>query len=477
MTSTFSGIGIALSGLMAQRQAIETTGHNVANANTEGFTRQEVVLSARTPLPAPYSRYRLPVGQVGTGVDLTGIRRIRDVFVDLQLRWQSHSLGRWATQAETLERLQEVFQEPSDDGLGTLISAFWNAWDELGNAPQSPGARANVLGAANALCTRLNQAYKQMEDVQADLNHRIAVQAQEVNNIAREISILNEQIQNVQTSGDQPNDLRDRRDLLLDKLARIVSFRSVENENGSIAVYVNGSALVDGKNVYQIEVERDAYDNVTLRWAKNGAVLQPADGELKGLFEARDVVVEGLKAKLDNLAYSMATAVNEQHSQGDDLNGNAGLVFFTGLGADATGAAKYIQVNSAIAADSSLIAASARVTPPDAETPGDGNNARAIAALRDVALAPGANTINGYYEGMVVQLGGDARQALSASQNQEVVVNHLTRQREATSGVSLDEEATNLVRYQHAYAAAAQFMSVVDDMLDRLINVVGAAGT
>ena len=467
VSSSFSGLSIALSALLAQRRAVDVTGHNVANANTPGFTRQELVLATRTPLPAPIGLWRLQAGQVGTGVEMARTRRLRDQFVDVQLRRQLHLLGHWRTTSEAMRRVEDTLLEPSDVNLAALMTKFWDAWDELGNAPRSAGARVSLLGQARSLASRLNGTYEQLAAMRREIDERLGVRLQDVNAVAQQIAALNAQIRNVQAGGDAPNDLRDRRDLLLDKLAEALTFQAFEDDHGSLSVYVGGTALVDGTTVNQIS--KDAAG--TLVWERGGAAVDLHDGEFKALLTMRDAVLPTRMRQLDDVASALLAGVNALHETGfglpDEFGVSAtGQSFFTGTGAHD------IAVATSLIDDPSAIAAAAS---PD--SPGDGSLAQTIAAYRHVAVAAlGGETIDGYYGGVIVQVGVEARESEDQVTNQGIVVDHLKQQRESLSGVSLDEEAANLVRFQHAYAAAAQFLSTVDDMLDHLINVVGAAG-
>ncbi len=461
---------------MAQRQAVETTGHNVANANTPGYSRQEVALVARTPFPPPFARWRVEMGQIGTGVDMAGVRRMHDQFLDLQVRQQLQRLGGYESVANTLSRLEDVLLEPNDNGLGDLLNQFWNAWDELGNAPTSSAARANLISSAQTVASRFQQLFGQLDTLKGELLSQADTLAVKVNTLSTRIADLNGQIATVEQAGNNANDLRDQRDLLLDELSKSVSYESFEDGRGAVSVYVGGSALVSADHANAIKM-----DGGSLVWSETGNAVTLRGGELKAILglvsddgnpldDTADGAVTRQLNALNKLAQGIADGVNGLHQTGFALDGTTtGLDFFTF--ADPADPAKYIAVNEDLVAHPESLAAS------QGGSSGDGANAQAIAALRHETIASlGGATANGFYEGMIVGLGVESQQASALVANQQIVVDHLEQQRESFSGVSLDEEATNLVRFQNAYAAAAQFMSVVDDMLDRLINVVGAAG-
>jgi flagellar hook-associated protein 1 len=464
MTSTFGGLGIGLSSLLAQRLGIDTAGHNVANANTEGYSRQDVLLETRSATPSPFTHWRFDAGQVGTGVDVTRIRRLRDAFTDLQIRLQSQSLGHQQAEADALGRLEQIVAEPSDSGLAAQLTQFWNAWDELGNNPQSSGARANLLGRAQDLVAQLNQMHGQMADLQVELDGRLVDESQQINGIADQVAELNLQIKNVLVSGDQPNDLMDRRDLLLDKLSCMTSFQSFTDEYGGVSVYISGQALVDGCRPHHIAATLLGSGCHTLTWEDGGAAFAPTSGEIYGLQQARDQLVPQRMQALDQLAAALIAGVNTVHRTGYGLDGSTGLDFFTG--SDASD----IAVSQALADNPGALAAAGQ-----ADALGDGSKALLLAASRhETVAALGGVTVEGYYQAMVTSIGAESRAASDSAENQDQIVASLEKQRQSLSGVSLDEEATNLIRYQQAYAAAAQYISVVSEMLDVLINVVGA---
>ncbi len=465
MTSTFSGLSIALSALTAQRVGIDTAGHNVANANTPGFSRQDVALVARVTSAALGGSVRSGLAQLGTGVDVAAIRRLRDTLLDGQIRRQSSALGRWETTSTLLGGVEYVFAEPADNNLGALLGKFWNAWDEVGNAPQNAGARSGLVGQAQVLAQQLNQAHERLVAAQRDLDARVSDGVREINGIAAEVARLNGEITHLEVGGAQANDLRDRRDLLLDRLAGLTAFAAFEDEQGAVAIYVGGSALVDGVTVREMEVVIGGTGFGQVAWTSDGLPANFTDGSLQALLQMRDVNLPAKLGQLDELAAALIEEVNALHRTGYGLDGTTGRDFFVGTGAHD------VAVNEELAANPSLVAAAA------VDAAGDGSLAQQIAELRQATAASlGGRTVDDFYAALVTQLGTEVRQAADRSAEQTLVVQHLESRREAVSGVNLDEEATNLIRFQQAYAAAAQYLSTVDAMLDVLINRVGASG-
>lgn len=465
MTSTFSGLSIALSSLMAQRVGIEAAGHNVANANTPGFSRQDVVLEGRVTGGVLGASVRSALVPLGTGVDVVAIRRLRDALLDGQIRQQASGLGRWETTSTLLGGVEYVFAEPVESNLGALLGKFWSAWEELGNAPQNAGARSGLVGQAQTLAHQLNQSYERLIVTQQDLDARVSDAVREINGIAAEVARLNGEILHLEVGGAQANDLRDQRDLLLDRLAELTSFATFEEEHGAVAIYVGGSALVDGVSVRNMEVAVGGTGFGQVVWKSDGQAVSFADGRLQALLQMRDLSLPAKLAQLDALALALIDGVNALHRTGYGLDGTNGRDFFTGSGAHD------VAVNEELAANPSLVAAAA------VNAPGDGSLAQLMADLRHATVASlGGRTVDDFYAALVTQLGTEVRQAADRSEEQTLVVQHLESRREAVAGVNLDEEAANMVRFQQAYAAAAQYLATVDAMLDVLINRVGASG-
>ncbi|HHY92257.1 MAG TPA: flagellar hook-associated protein FlgK [Firmicutes bacterium] len=461
---------------MAQQRALETTSHNIANANTKGYSRQEAVLATTTP----YSYPGMGAGQVGTGVAVQRLRRLRESFLDAQFRNESKALGRWEVRRDTLEKLEAILNEPGDNGLSKLMDRFFAAWQELAKNPdgdQGLAVRSVVRQEGIALSEAFNHLAAQLNDLTADLNTSIGVRVNEVNSLARQIRDLNAQIVKAESGNMAANDLRDRRDLLLDDLAKVVPIQVEEDRYGAVSIVVRDHTLLSGQQVNEL-----GFDPSTgkVTWPDGVELVAGAHlyGSLEGLQEARDSVVADYKDQLDKLANYIAQAVNAQHKAGAGLDGTTGVDFFEGTDAGS------LKVSDAIMGNLETIAAAAPaydddhnpVPPP----PGDGSNALLIAQLKNGWDSNGDGKIDvvfsGEYNAWVADLGVKGQEASRMVDNQELLTEQLDSRRQAVSGVSLDEEMTNMVRFQQAYNAAARVITAVDEMLDTLINRTGLAG-
>ncbi len=468
MTSAWFGLNTGLRALTAAQIALDTAAHNTANANTDGYSRQRVHLVAGDPYSIPaVNRSGLP-GQIGTGVSVATIERVRDAFLDLQIRDQVAVGGDWDTRRDELAKVEALFPEPSASGLGSLLGRFWDAWEDLAGDPTSTAARAALVEQAGTLASRINRDARQLATLVSDVNAQVAVQVDVVNDLAVRIAALNEQIQRVTVSGDHPNDLADARDVLLDQLNAIVPTSVVPEADGTITVLVGGTDLVQGIRARPMTTTVGAGGALTPTWSSGGPVtLGP--GRLAALVALRDDGLAAYRDQLDALARGVADAVNAIHTTGFDAGGAAGLAFFT---TTAGREAETIALNATIAADPSRVAAASATSEP-----GNGAIAGRLADLRSEKLfAGGTQTASDFHASLVGRIGSDARQANEIAANQALLVDHLRARRESVSGVSLDEEATDMIRFQRAYQAASRVITTIDEMLDTLINRTGITG-
>jgi flagellar hook-associated protein 1 FlgK len=375
---------------------------------------------------------------------------MRDHFVDMQIRHSRASLGRFEARNDCLEQLQEVFKEPSEIGLSAMMDRFWIAWQELSGGATDPGRRTAVVQEATTLASAFGLISRQLKEASDDIQVNIDSLVHSVNATAEGIARLNHEIVRGGVVGENVSDLMDQRDLLLDQLARDVNVTVVETPEGQINVSVGSRLLVSGVTAFKMDA--------------NGSF---SGGRIQGLLEAKNEIIPAYQEKLNQLAQGLKDRVNAQHKAGVDMNGGAGLDFFTG-----TGAAD-LAVNDALKGDPNKIAASQSATGP-----GDGSNALAIAQLKD-ALAigtPPTASFRDFYGSIITELGLATQESSRAADVYDGVLEQQQMRRDAVSGVSLDEELMQLVRYQAAYDAASRLVSVMDEMLDTLINRTGIVG-
>jgi flagellar hook-associated protein 1 FlgK len=475
MPNLFSGINLALRAVLAHQQAIEVTEHNVANANTPGYRRQEAVLRATVTSPASGLHRPGYAGQMGTGVTVDRIQRFNLEFFDGRYRREIAETRRFELLRDTLTQVELTLAETSKDGLAPKLDAFWSGWQALSDDPSNLALRKDLLERADGLADAVNWRANALLALRQDQNLAVEERVGEINSLADQVARLNVEIPAVQAAGDAPNDLLDERDRLLNRLAELTGATASLQENGEALVSIGGHALVVGRTAFALQTQKDASNLAQISWKIDGKALNALSGELTGLLAARDQIIPAQLDGLNKLAFHIAGQVNALHTSGDDLNGNPGQNFFAAFAS--TNYALELKVNPALTADPRLIVAAGRVsTTPDAPTPGDGSVAMAIAALRDARVVDATATINGFYTGQIAQLGLDVKEATSRARDRQLVASSLEAMSESVGGVSLDEEAANLVKAQRAFQAASRLMTAIDDMLDRIINGMGTVG-
>jgi len=445
--SSFFGMQTSLRGLLAHQRMLDTTGHNIANASTQGYSRQEATLQATKALKLTMTNSVNSVGaQLGAGVDVTGFRRIRDQFLDSQFRAQNTNVNEWNAKAEALDTAELSLAEPGTDGINAQLANFWNAWSDVAGAANDNSAKQSLIQKSNGLADSIQSVRAQMVAAQERAQGQytaITGPGGEVEKVATELADLNKVISQAMTVGEAPNDLLDRRDLLLDKLSGYGQI-SVENlDNGSMNV-----SFVDRTNGTAHPVVTDR----TNSWAGPPIGDWNPGGEMGGLLatgKAPGGMIDGYLNQLDTITSSLASTVNAAYG---------GEFFSVG-----TPAGKTIKVADALQAN------------PSSVTSGSG-----AAGSNDIALKisqlRGNAAIDGEYKVFVAKVGGDLNEAQRMQGNAQILTDSVENRRQSVSGVSMDEEMSNLVRFQRAYQASARAMSTMDEMLDVLINRTGKVG-
>ena len=465
------GLEIGRRALSAQQAALNYTGHNIANANTPGFSRREVNLE----------HVASGAGNgVGSGADVGSVVRQRSRFLDAQVRVEQQVLGRWEAVERAMEGIEaifnepvgagssetgSVFNEPAGVGLSGSLSRFWNAWQDLANVPESGAARAAVRQEGEFLTTTLNQYSAQLLDTRRELDNEVIDVVEEVNDIIDQLATLNQQIPQANFAEGGAADLQDRRDQLLEQLSLRVDMAVVEHDNGQLSVLLSGHNLIEADQAVHLRVRQLTQDGLTsarVFFDDDNSVVPASGGQLEGLVEARDEVIPGVAARLDELAAAMVTEINLQHRAGYGAVGAWGVDFFD---PEKTRAAS-IALDDAILADLNNIAASA-----DGNR-GDNAIALAISGLRNRQMLAGDTaTVDQFYNSLLGDIGARSKEAQTMASNHRLFSTQLETRRQGVQGVSLNEEAAQLVLYQRAYQAAARTVSIIDDLMEVTINI------
>jgi flagellar hook-associated protein 1 FlgK len=552
--------------LLTHQKNIQVTGHNIANVDTPGYSRQELILGTAVPVSSR-------PGQIGTGVQALEVRRVYDRFIDSQIGRETEVLGRWEALEGAMSEVSVIFNEAPETGLNVWMSEFWAAWQEVANDPSGQPARVDLMMKARSLAQKFNQMHSSLTDLQKQMDESVLEGLDTINTISGQIASLNEKIAFVEAGAQNANDYRDQRDQLLKDLSKMIDIHSYEESDGRLTVLASGGKpLVLGNMSFSLQGQTNSSGLYDVMWNDgNGNLTNITSGiqagKLAAWLEMRDNSIPQYLSDINTLANTMIGEVNRIHSSGvgltyydsltasndadpafamasaasgldfwneivegnsfslwvydialdthtetsitidpgdtlNDLrlkidavagvsatissnqltiNGDVGYQFhFSGDSSNALMAlgmntffdgtdAYDIAVSGVIQSDVTKIAAA---IDHDA-LPGDNRNALAIADLQNANVLSGNTaTFDGYFNSLVGAIGAATSDAMTNAEFQTSMVEQLENRREQISGVSLDEEMTNLMRFQHAYDASAQMIRVVEEMLDTVIGMV-----
>lgn len=531
MVSTFHGLETSKRSLLTQSTALSTVGHNISNASTVGYTRQRVNMTNADPVYMPgFNRVHTP-GQIGTGVQYESVTRVRDSYLDMQFRRENQDYGYYSVYNATMESIQTIINEPSDSGVSAVMDKFWNSLEVLNRDANLLSARVDFIGNAKNLADTFNKIGTSLNTLESDIASNTTIKLNQANTILDGIAQLNNTISRIEMLGDNANDYRDQRDVLLDELSKIVDVQYAEDANGMVNVYSGGIQVINGaqvtnltnadvpnitggeiagyaKSLEDIQLVRDqlnamvdtlvrgeieitmpnGYKTSNDMIAENDVEVTNADGT-KTTYAAGDTIPAG-----SNITSSVTFKVNGfngVHQLGYSLNTPAetGIPFFTSKDNTVPFTIDNLQVNAEILADTNKVAASGQyelggTDGTDMHTiKGNSDVAFVLSNLRDmkftypVALtALSTGTTDDYFRAFVSDLGTRSSIANTNFVRSGNLTDNVEIRRQSVSGVSIDEELTDMIRFQHAYNAAARNMTVVDEMLDRIINSMGLVG-
>jgi flagellar hook-associated protein 1 len=456
MPSILSGFDSVRQALAAQQFALSITQRNVANASNPSYTRQDPIFADVTE----------------SGGFPVSIQAYRDRYIDYSISRETQSLGEQQVTSDALQQIDAIMNENSGSGLQKALSNFFNSFSALSATPEDLTLRRQVLSDAMALTSTFHSVYSAIQQVQTSSNSAVGTTVNEINTITSKIAALNQKVAAAHASGaDEEFTLRDDRQQLLEQLSGLIDTSYFETESGSITVTTRqGGLLVAETQSHALEptsLPNTAFCGIQLDGNDITSTVQ--SGKLGGLLKVRDVQSAGYLSALDDLAATVISRVNEQHAHGVDLDGADGGDFFAPFvrtipGSNA-GAARTIGV---AITDGRKIAASAT------GGAGDGENAKLLFAIKDERLfSSAAETASQFYAGLIYSIGSDGQAAADGVTNQTNIVDQLKNQRDSISGVNLDEEAANLIKYQKAYQASARFANVLDLLSDDILQILG----
>lgn len=331
MQSTFAGIEIGKRSLIAHNVGLTTTGHNLSNASVEGYSRQRVMMSAFDPIYAPELNRENTPGQVGQGVIVESVKRVHDQILEGRIVSQANGQGYWGARDKYLLMVEQVYNEPKDTSLRTRLDEFWEGWQELSLHPEEMAARRTVITRGKTLVDAIHVQYEGLKQIRDMIEDDVRATVREVNSLLEDISKLNEQIVKVKAMGDNPNDMLDKRDLLVTKLSSIINISVDNRDPDEYTVTSGGYHLIQGRVVTRLEAESDPLNEgySAVKWQDSGEKVAFTGGKLAGLLELRDGDVKEEIQNLDMMAINFVDLVNENHRAGYGLNGKTGLDFFT----------------------------------------------------------------------------------------------------------------------------------------------------
>lgn len=450
--SLSSLLNIARSALLTHKRAMEVTAHNVANAQTPGYSRQRLVLETQDPV-------RYAEGWIGRGVTAQTVSRSRDQFYDAAFRRESGHFGQSSTLRDGLTQIEDAIGEPSDVGLSSALDRLFSAFSDLANDPASPASRDLVCQAGNRLAQQMNQLDLRLTTAAQDAQSRLSGQVDQANEYLREIADLNRSI--LSSGGSSAVDLQDRRDQIVDQLSNFLNVRVTQHDDGTVSVMSDTVSLVSGVSATQLTVTGSG-SNLGLQ-DSGGTSLGAPGGSLGGLMELTNNRIPALRGKLDALAATLVQQVNTVHRTGYTSTGATNTDFFDPAGTTAAN----IHLTNAIMTSSAAVAAAG------SNRPGDGAVALQLAQL---AQAPngalGGRTFRDYYSGVAAGVGLEVQGATADTDVQQSLMDQADQRRTAVSGVSVDEEMVNLLGQQQAYGAAAKIITIADEMMQVLLNSV-----
>lgn len=455
MGSLFGTLGIALTGMEASRGAVEITSNNIANVNTPGYSREQANLIENPTVQ---------VGNLifGTGVNLGQTTSIRDSLLDQRLDQENQSASQLNSFLGLANQVQSLFNETSGSGLQAPLTAFFNSLTQLTTDPSNSTYRQAVITAGQNLASDIQTNSSNLQSLQANADLSVVQSVNQVNDLTSQIASLNVQISNHVGVGQSAGQFIDQRTLLVNQLSGLINITETNANDGSLTIATsNGAPLVDEGQSFALTTQINPNTTFHDVYSQNTDLTSIiSGGALGGLIQARDQSIPGVLNQLDTLTYNLETSVNTQSRAGFDANGTAGVNFFT-QPTSAAGAASSVAV---AITDPNLVAASSD------GTAGSNGNALALANLQNQKIVAGQTPLN-YYSNLVFQIGNQVSQAQTEQTAVGLVQQQLTDQQGSVSGVSLDEEAVNLIRYQGAYQASANVVNVVNQLLTTTMNV------
>lgn len=457
MPSPFGGLNMLGNALRVFQRGLEVTGHNIANVNTPGYSRQRMLLGTnRADSLFGHREY-----QVGNGVNVSTVMRVRNQFLDRQMNTATSEFGRYESLAMNLTQIEGAFPEPGDDGISAALNKFFDAWSALASSPNDPAARLQVQSAGQSLTQRVRNTYAALDAQKTEIRREVDATFTRIDDLTAQIGKLNEEIVARQAGGALANDLLDSRDAAIAELSGLIPVQTYQQPDGMMTVYSGERLLVPGAQ--SIPIPR-TYDPSTMTISDGQLTTQVTSGKLAGLMQTLQNV-NTYQARLDTMANEMRTQVNQLHRSGQTTSGSTGIDFFN-TSDPMTGAVDFALSSAVLADPANIISGSTGAA-------GDGGIALTLSRMREGTMAGlGGKSFSGFYTELVSQIGRDASYYASSLDSQSAVLTQIEQQRQSEVGVNLDDEMTQMMQYQRSYQAAARALTVMDQVTEDLVNLL-----
>jgi flagellar hook-associated protein 1 FlgK len=452
-----SALGISLGSLLTEEGAIATTGNNIANVNTPGYSRQVSDLAENPPVEIGNLTF-------GSGVQLQQVTSLRDSILDLRVNQETQQAGQLSSFLGSAQQIQQLFNETAGTGLQSSLTAFFSGLSQLSANPSDVNTRQAVLTAAQNLGTAFNQTSTNLSTIQTSANVAVSQSVSQINTLTSQIAQVNQQVTAAESAGQGAGPFIDQRQQLLTQLSNLVDVSEIDAGKGSLTITTsNGAPLVVGGQSFQLTTAINPTTSFQDVFSQGSDITSKiTSGQLAGQIQIRDQEIPSVQSSLDTLASGLANAVNTKNAAGFDLNGAPGGNLFVPPPAGGVGAADSLAVATT---DPSKIAASSD------GTAGDNTNANALLALQNQTIVAGQTPLN-YYSGLIFKVGSDVSNALTEQQSNATILQQVQSLQGGVSGVDVNEEAANLIRFQAAYTASAQLSTVINTLLQTTINIV-----
>jgi len=465
--------------LLAQQYGISVTGHNIANASTPGYSRQRADFTATPPAQSS-------LGLLGTGVTVDSVSRLRNRFIDQQIRSSNDSLGSATSDNQILSQIEATFNEPSDSSLSAGLNAFFASWQDLSTHPEDAVSRNALMLQGTQLTDTFHRLYSQVDTFRNSLSDEFTAKVDRINVLSKEISGLNVDITSASTGGLNPSDMLDLRDTKITELSKLANITVSEGSHGAALVSLGGTTIAGNGTFLALRVAAGApvsvsgtnVEQMRLVTDLGGTAVNLTGGEAGSILKSFNTTIPDTLGRLNQLASAIIAGVNQEHSAGFGRQQppRSGINFFTGTDA----ASMEVDLTDPAAAPGSNPSIDNIAASSSATAAGDNSIALAISGILDkrpLVSAGGATLLDGlsvseYYNRTVTNIGSAVNRADTIVTSQELVVSQLTQQQDAVSGVSLDEEMTNMIKFQRAFDAAARVVNTVSQMYDTLIHMV-----